>query len=431
MLKETEHMTNGIKYYACTDGTKRRFCMTLYIRAGSAFEAENENGITHLFEHAVFRNIKRKFGGELYGKMLPFDLYFNGSTYNEFLSFTLMGVPESFPLACGILKYIFDDIDVTADEFNAEKGRIKSEIREDDDRTSIRYFADCAVWEGTPLSQTICGSCTSVGRISQKRLNEYKKRIMTCGNLFVYITGNAGKKEFDLLDKTLGSVNVQSGGIVNENTVPVPADFGKRPQRILIKSGSYTKVRLSFDVDSTRFPDGVRDILYSVLFKSDASLIYLAISENDPYVYSFDSRFEEYDNVSVLKLEYEVAERHFANSVKAVFGVFEKIKNGDFDFDGFKQNRITSLISDCDDIDELNFGLAYSNHILAGSRLDFERRDLGRYEQVTKQSVIEMAKAVFKKDNLVFAVKGNKKHIEKVNPEDLFGLLSGDFSDNI
>ena len=60
-MKEQMHSVNGIELYSLTNSALKSFCLSLYIKAGSIFEKESENGISHLFEHIVFRNIKNKY----------------------------------------------------------------------------------------------------------------------------------------------------------------------------------------------------------------------------------------------------------------------------------------------------------------------------------------------------------------------------------
>lgn len=56
-MNERSVSVNGISIYSLTNPNLRSFCLSLYVRAGSIFEDLSNNGISHLFEHVVFRNI--------------------------------------------------------------------------------------------------------------------------------------------------------------------------------------------------------------------------------------------------------------------------------------------------------------------------------------------------------------------------------------
>ena len=60
-MQEQELYINGTRIYSLTNHDLHSFCLSLYIRAGSIFEDITENGISHLFEHTVFRNLKNKY----------------------------------------------------------------------------------------------------------------------------------------------------------------------------------------------------------------------------------------------------------------------------------------------------------------------------------------------------------------------------------
>ena len=51
---------NGIRIYSYPNPHLHSFCIALYVKAGCLYEPEEDNGITHLLEHLVFRNIDKK-----------------------------------------------------------------------------------------------------------------------------------------------------------------------------------------------------------------------------------------------------------------------------------------------------------------------------------------------------------------------------------
>ena len=54
---EREHITpQGVSVFHDKNESIHSFCLCLYVRAGSLFETKKENGISHFFEHIVFKN---------------------------------------------------------------------------------------------------------------------------------------------------------------------------------------------------------------------------------------------------------------------------------------------------------------------------------------------------------------------------------------
>lgn len=65
MWMEREHITpQGVSVFHDKNENIHSFCLCLYVRAGSLFETKKENGISHFFEHIVFKNIHLCHGRE-------------------------------------------------------------------------------------------------------------------------------------------------------------------------------------------------------------------------------------------------------------------------------------------------------------------------------------------------------------------------------
>ena len=87
---EREHITpQGVSIFHDKNENIHSFCLCLYVRAGSLFETKENNGISHFFEHIVFKNIHYQMGENLYQTLDRCGLDFNASTYEEFIQFIL------------------------------------------------------------------------------------------------------------------------------------------------------------------------------------------------------------------------------------------------------------------------------------------------------------------------------------------------------
>lgn len=77
-----------------------------------------------------------------------------------------------------------------------------------------------------------------------------------------------------------------------------------------------------------------------------------------------------------------------------------------------------------DDARELNFTMAYDNHVIeSGYRSVEERSEI--YSKVTPERIKEAASVIFTPENLTVTVKGNKKRIGEAEiREILFKHLS-------
>ena len=396
----------------------RSFCLSLYVRAGSIFEDSSNNGIIHIFEHVVFRNLKDKYEN-FYELIATHGLSLRGCTYKEFVRFTIDGPRHEFDFAVEILCSLFDEIKLTSHDFNNEKGRIKAEIREKDERNSLDFYFDGIVWRNSEAKRTILGYCKTIDRVSVKRINEFRQKVLSAGNCFVYATGNISDKNLDALNKKISELDISQSNSGFTNTVAVNNEFFHREKKIWIKNNYWHYIQIGFDVDCSKYPGGVYDLLYALLFNGDKALVYNYLSEDNPIIYSYDSTFEQYDNVGNINFSFEVDRNKIEDVFKTVVELLNAAKDGRFNFEANLNYEMFNWELDLDNPDNLNWNMAYYNHILKTQSIDYSDEFYGRF-RVTKEQIIDAAKYIFRRCNMTVAVKGDRK---KINAEAIEKIL--------
>ena len=175
---------NGVDVYSYKNPASHGFFISLFLRSGSMYEEENVSGITHFLEHISIRNVNKLMGGELYSELDRRAVEFNASTYSEMVQFYVSGATKNFAFAADVLCKLFSPITLSATEIDTERRRIKAEIREGDDKSSLLFFTNSIVHSGTSLARSIAGTLGSVNKINAKRLEEYRRSAFTLGNFF-------------------------------------------------------------------------------------------------------------------------------------------------------------------------------------------------------------------------------------------------------
>lgn len=417
-MNERSVSVNGISIYSLTNPNLRSFCLSLYVRAGSIFEDSSNNGIGHIFEHVVFRNLKDKYEN-FYELIATHGLSLRGCTYKEFVRFTIDGPRHEFDFAVEILCSLFDEIKLTSHDFNNEKGRIKAEIREKDERNSLDFYFDGIVWRNSEAKRTVLGYCKTIDRVSVKRINEFRQKVLSAGNCFVYATGNISDKNLDALNKKISELDISQSNPGFTNTVTVNDEFFHREKKIWIKNNYWHYIQIGFDVDCSKYPGGVYDLLYALLFNGDKALVYNYLSEDNPIIYSYDSTFEQYDNVGNINFSFEVDRNKIEDVFKTVVELLNAAKDGRFNFEANLNYEMFNWELDLDNPDNLNWNMAYYNHILKTQPIDYSDEFYGRF-RVTKEQIIDAAKYIFRKCNMTVAVKGDRK---KINAEAIEKIL--------
>lgn len=407
---------NGIPVYSYTNDAQHSFFISLFVRAGSMFE--DESGVSHFFEHAAIRNINYIMSGELYAILDRFGLEFNATTSSEMIQFYITGAKRHVRLGADIIVRVLEEIKLPASEIDRERDRIRAEIREVDEASTLMGFTASKIYEGTKLARSITGTLGSVAKIGKRSLERFRREVLVRENLFLYVTGAVCDEDIAHLAELVGSYDIASGKM-NENTAPVPAAFGKRGAAVYRKSADFTKLRFSFDVDMSRVSLPELDLIYDQLLGGYNSEFFLELSERRGLFYDLTGSVERYSNVGSFSFTYEIKEAKIAEALSVTLDILRQFKSealpkSELITAGYVDNAMMLF----DDSRELNFTFSYDNHIMNCSYPDIEARRRA-YENVTPERIREAAAAIFTPDNLTLTLKGKRS----IQPEALRELL--------
>ena len=415
-MERVWHTDDAPDVYGYKNPSANSFFLSMFLRAGSMHGDESIPGITHFLEHVAIRNVDKVMDGELYSTVDSLGLEFNASTYSEMVQFYISGAKEKLPSAIDIFLKLFSPIVLSADEIKREGDRIKAEIRENDERSSLANFTSQIVYKGTPLEETITGTVGDVSRISAKKLEEYRRSVFTRKNIFFYLTGSFDDSAVDSLCTALRRLSLPEGEY-RDNSATVPNSFFKRTPEVKIKNADFTMLRMTFDIDMTKCPVAECDILYDILLGGYNSRLYIELSEKRGLCYDVSGAIERYKNIGTFTFSVELKGREVYEALKIILGVLTEIKKNVFPENRLmKAGYVDNAYMLYDDARELNFTMAYDNHIMSEgySSLD-ERRE--RYARITPDRIRCVANEIFKKENLTLTMKGirRKTDTEKIN----------------
>lgn len=411
-MVEREYSVNNTKLYAFTNENLNSFCISFIVRAGSIFENDDNNGISHLLEHTVFRNIKKKYPDEFYDLLSLNGLVFGACTYREFMRFSISGPAFGFNFACEVICSIMDELSISNKEYILEKKRIKAECREKNNLHSIGNFFMRNIWIDTNNEKTILGYCKNIDKITLSQLEQYRRKMFCGQNVFFYVTGCVSDSEIEQLISKINEYDIEKDGERMKNEIILSKNIYNRECNVKIRESSYYSALFGFDVDSKKYSGAVCDILYDVLFLGDNALIYKYISEDNPITYSYDSTLEQYDNVANIHFDFEFNSNKAIESINCVIDALNDLKQGRFNFEANMRYELAKWITILDDPDELAWNLAYYNHILDTERVDYSADKFSRFKDVTKEQVIKAAQEIFTTKNLTLVLEGKKSKLK-------------------
>ncbi len=419
MREKSYESKNGVRVFAMENAAQHGFFLSLFVRAGSIYEREEESGITHFLEHITIRNIHHQMGDGLYAMLDKYGLEFNASTYNEMVQFYISGAKVHFSKAAEILCRVFSEISLPKSEIDLERLRIKAEIREGDEKNSLAAFTAGVLYPDSPLKNPIVGTLRSVSGLTGRRLEAFRKSILTAENLFFYATGAVGEEEIASLLSSVEKYPVAHGE-KRESAPQLPSAFGHRGGAVHIKNADFTMLRFNFDLDMARVGSAELDLLYDLLLSGYGARFFVEMSEKRGLFYDISGGIDRYKNGGCFYFSFEVKEKDVEESIRIVLEILNDLKtNVCKTEDLIKAPYVDNAYLLCDDARELNFTFAYDAHILELPYGGLEDR-IFAYRGVTGERMREVARTVFSLDHLTLTAKGSKKRLD---PSALAALL--------
>lgn len=395
------------------------FCLCLYIKAGALYESDSENGISHFWEHMLFRSVNNALGGELYRKIDSLGATFDAVTYRELIQLRISGAKENFRECAELLTTVFTPFSASAAETDIERRRIKSEIRESDEPTSLDFFTRKIVWNGTSLENPIIGRRSILDKIGPTALAKVQERILSPENIFFCLTGAFTESDVEYLSHLTGQYRLLHAQKRN-NLAPLPSDFGKRGAQIHIKNSDCSVVRFNFDADCSGMTQAEQYLLYDVLFSGECSMLFKSLSDETGLVYSYDACFEKYNNAGNLYFYYELANGKIYEAVKRTMSVLNSLRScAPKDFECTKAAYIINSGLLLDDPEELNWQIGYEYYVMGREFVSIEDRRES-FRSVSAERISEIAREIFTPDNFVLTMKAPKK---KTDAEKVRNLL--------
>ena len=407
---EKEYCTaGGIPVYFFPAPPLHSFALSLYVRGGALHETAQTAGISHFIEHLLFRSINRHMGGTLYKTLDRLGLSVEGVTYREFLQFTVTGAPQHFETAVRILSLALAPLSVSSEELRTERSRVKAEIREEGERTSLDFFTDRILYgEGHPLSRTITGTAGTLDRMTSAVLKEEKEKLFTRENLFFYLSGGVPENAVELLLDATKDYHPASAP-KREACVPLPAPYFQRNATVALKGSDKTLVRLSFDIDTARYTDAELTLLYDVLFgDGEECFLHQALSEKTGMIYSFRGYMDLYRNLGSIGVSYEIPSKNLAASLRLALGAIERAKTeADEALPYVRASYTDNAAFLFDDAQSLGFNRAYERYILSLPYRTVRER-AGAYESVTGERLSAIAREIFRPENATLTLKSRR-----------------------
>lgn len=392
-------LSNGMKVILKEKHANPVISSMIYVNAGSKYENDYNNGITHFLEHLLFDGTKRRTREQISEKMKSKgSSFFNAFTRKE-LTCYLVIMPREF---------IEDGLDIQSDmlfnsifpdsELAKERNIIIEEIKKDEDTPDyqVEKFFDAEAYAGTPYARPVIGYENIIATIPKEDIIQYYQTYYKPNNMVLLLIG-----DFET-DKMLKSVEKYFGNIPVKPLPPLEKIVYKPPEDKVIKYKEVdTKncyLNLSFKAPHFSDPDYFAfDLLTRILSSGETSPLYQALTQGkEPLIIDLSTSLEtqkEFSalNISILTDSPQKIEKILAITTQTLKNLTSK-KNDPVTV----KNTITSTKADLYYQEErlYLYGMTIAP-ILVNCGYDFLESYIPNLEKVTSEKIQKVAQKYF------------------------------------
>lgn len=327
-----EHtLSNGIRLVI---EQQPHFCsvsLGIWVKVGSAYERKENQGISHLIEHMLFKGTNTRSSKDISGLIARIGDDVNAYTSNEYTCYYGSTLPEFLPELAGLFSDMLTNSVFAEEELVKEKSVVMDEIDmyNDSPEDLVHEKLQEAVWQGHPLSYLISGDKTSVENISRTDLLTFYHNHYTGSNMILSLAGNTGlscDEIVTLFEQLFAKI---PAGKTYEQELTCPAYQATTLQ--IDKKIEQLHINMAFRaIDALSSERYIAGVFNAAFGGSDNSLLFQNIREEQGLAYSVYSYQNNYLRSGLFHIDITVNPKQAVRAVESVVGLIEQVKTMEF-----------------------------------------------------------------------------------------------------
>ncbi len=209
MVQITRLSNNIPVLYEYVEGL-RSTALGIYVKMGSAYETRENNGISHVIEHMLFKGTQKHSSRELADIMSDLGNDINAYTSKEATAYYGRVLNEDFDRAAQVLGELITEPTFDEKELAKEKHVIIDEIDlyEDSAEDMCHELLQKRVWKNSPYGYIISGTKKNVKSFTSQQLVDIWKQNYCSSNLIISVAGGVSSEDMTAsLEQYFGGIS--------------------------------------------------------------------------------------------------------------------------------------------------------------------------------------------------------------------------------
>lgn len=262
----------------------------VFVRAGSALEHPEQNGLAHMIEHLVFKGTRRRSGLEIAWAIDDLGGDLNAYTAKEYTCYYCRVLPKEADRALDLLADLVTNPSFDPLELQRERSVIMEEVRlmEDTPDELVQDLLEAAIFPGHPLGSPVLGTAENIASFNEQDVENFYHSYYRAENMLISC---AGDFSMDWLVRRVGELfgGVPKAQVVAHTSSPSPS------RTVLVKERSYGELHMCVGGVAVSAKDPRTydlNILLALLGGGPSSRLFQRLREEEGIsynVYAFDS----------------------------------------------------------------------------------------------------------------------------------------------
>ena len=396
--------------------------MGLYLRAGTIYETEETQGISHLLEHLCFRGLGDLNHETLQRTLNRFGADMEGMTTAEAIVFRLTSLPRYFDGMLELFTKFFAPNFWSPEDIAKEKEIVIRQIEQADE--DFDELVDRA-WRETPAGVfPRMGSAEAIRALDNDTIWNWQRLVFQPQNACLVLTGNFSIGMEEAAIEVLAGLTNYTSEPPFEQHVPLGFCMRDAESDMIIDSDApdaQAQVHIAFDIDEDNvFPLAAR-MVDAITAGNDDSILFQTLREEEALVAEIESYVQEMGKFHRLVIRYDVRQEKLCESLRKVFMYLHRLSVyvRPIRLEQIRSHFTVGNALTQDNISEMNELAGWAWVAGDSSRADLDAQ-ASQLNDLSPEELLDAAQTIFRAENLCISIERDPEAVS----EDLPGLLS-------
>ena len=322
-------LPNGVRVITSSMPHTNAVSSVLLVGAGSRYETDGQAGISHLFEHMLFKGTpSRPKPRDISGEIESVGGVLNAFTDREFTGYWCKMPLPHYRSGINVLADIVQHPLFREHDIEQEKHVVLEEIRaaHDSPAATTSMLLDSAIWPDQPLGRDVAGSEATVNSITRGEMVQYHEQQYVGANIVLCVAGNV---QHD-------AIVAQAEAVLGELRAGKPRDMyayqdSLRGPAVKLQHRELEQLHIAMAFNGVDASDPRRHalrLMSVILGGSMSSRLFEEVRENRGLVYSIGSAAISLSDCGVLDIDTAVEPALAEEALGVIIHEVAKMRDG-------------------------------------------------------------------------------------------------------